>query len=126
MKSMKLMLLVALLIAGLAACKKDDNVTPGITGTWEGTWGFGNDTPEYFERWEIKQNGDVFAYDDDGDLYAEGEWQLEGTIFTMHYQSVAYNDYSFAGEYNETTLEIIGTWGGTPRTTDGGTFEMAK
>ena len=78
------------------------------------------------ERWEIKQNGSVFAYDDDGDLYAEGEWQLEGTIFTMHYQSVAYNDYSFAGEYNESSLELTGTWGGTPNTTDGGTFEMAK
>ena len=123
---MKFLLLMAMFVSVLAACKKDDDVQPGITGHWEGKWAFGNDAPEYEESWDINQNGTIKAYDEDGDLYAEGTWDLDGTAFTMQYLSGAYNEYSFSGTYNEASLEMHGTWGGTPSDTDGGHFEMAK
>jgi hypothetical protein len=125
MKLMRNLCLLTLIITGLASCKKDE-ATPGITGRWEGKWGFDSETPTHYERWEIKSNGDLIAYDDDGDLYAEGSWTLDGLVFTAEYTSTSDNDYSFSGSYDDQLLEIEGTWGGSPSVTDGGTFEMYK
>lgn len=127
MKSINFLLLLAVLTIGFAACKKDnDVVAPGITGRWEGKWGFGNEVPAYDETWIIDPNGTVEVLDDEGDMYAEGSWDLDGTTFTMQYTSTADNEYSFTGTYHEAALELEGTWGATPSNSDGGHFEMAK
>jgi hypothetical protein len=127
MKSIKFLLLLAVLLSVFTACKKDDDVvSPGITGRWEGKWGFGNDVPEYDETWIIDEDGTVEVLDDDGDHYAEGTWDLDGDNFVMTYLSTAYNEYSFIGTYNEAALTLEGTWGGTPSSTDGGHFDMSK
>lgn len=110
----------------LASCGKDDNVKT-IAGTWEGNWGFDEDTPSYFERWVIIKNGDLSAYKGNGDLYATGTWTLDGTNFEAEYSPVGkIYSYSFTGSYDNITDEITGTWGEWPSTTDGGLFEMFK
>ncbi len=125
MKLLRNLFLLSVLVAGLASCSKDET-TPGLPGTWEGKWGFDNDAPTYYERWEMKKNGDFFAYDDDGDLYATGEYAIDGTVFTAHYTSNGGFEYSFAGTYNESEASILGTWGATPSVDNRGTFEMYK
>jgi hypothetical protein len=127
MKSIKYLLLLAVLFSIFTACRKDDDVvSPGITGRWDGNWGFGNDVPTHDETWIIDADGTVEVLDDDGDYYAEGTWDLDGTLFVMTYLSTANNEYSITGSYNEATLRISGTWGGTPSSTDGGRIEMEK
>lgn len=126
MKLLNGFLLALLLTATLTSCGKDEEVK-GIVGTWEGKWGFDTDTPDVFEKWEIKKNGELLAYDDDGDLYATGTWTVDGLDFEAEYTPTGYNySYSFRGLYHDVLEEIIGNWGNTPSYTDGGTFEMYK
>ena len=126
MKLLNGLLLALLLTATLTSCGKDDEIK-GIVGTWEGKWGFGELTPDVYEKWELKKNGELVAYDDDGDLYASGTWSVDGVHFEAEYTPTGYNySYSFSGLYGEAIDEIIGNWGSTPSSTDGGTFEMYK
>ena len=108
------------------SCGKDDEVK-GVAGTWEGHWGFDQDVPTNFEKWELKKNGDLNAYEYDGDLYATGSWSVDGLDFEAEYTPVGEEySYSFSGLYHDQLDEIIGTWGDTPSSTDRGTFEMYK
>lgn len=126
MKLFKGFLFIALAVVALMSCSKDEG-TKGIAGTWEGNWGFGSETPEYFERWVIEKNGDLEAYKSNGNLYASGSWELDGTTFTMDYSPVGkIYSYSFEGIYDGEAGEITGSWGDWPSTTDGGVFEMFK
>lgn len=125
MKLFRTLFLLTLVVAGLSSCHKDE-ADNGISGTWEGKWGFDEETPTYYERWEMNKNGDLRAYDDDGDLYAEGHWEVDGIEFTATYTSVNDNEYSFYGLYHDQLKEIVGTWGATPSHTNGGNFEMYK
>lgn len=126
MKLFKGVFFTALAVVALMSCSKDEG-TKGIAGTWEGNWGFDTDTPTYFERWVIEKNGDLKAYKSNGDLYATGDWELEGASFTMEYSPVGkIYSYSFEGTYDSDSDVITGSWGEWPSTTDGGTFEMFK
>ncbi len=125
MRFSKALILIILMMMGFLSCQKDE--AKKIAGTWEGSWGFGADATAFPERWVINENGDLTAYDGDGDLYATGTWNADGTSFEAEYTTqILSNDYSFAGQYDETLDEITGTWGDTPSTTDGGSFEMVK
>ena len=128
MKISKGILILSVAFLALASCKKDDVASKnGLEGTWEGAWGFDSDDPVYYEKWEIKKNGDLTAYDEDGDLYANGSWSVEGLNFEMEYTSViSGNEYRFSGLYHDVLKEIVGTWGNSPSVADGGTFEMYK
>jgi len=127
MKIFRTLFFMALLGASLTACQKDDEVISPMTGTWEGLWGFDQDVPSNYERWEFKNNGDLFAYNYYGSLYAKGKYEMEGTVFTMEYTSEnSGSKYKFKGDYNESTSEIIGTWGLSPSYTNRGLFVMTK
>jgi hypothetical protein len=126
MKIFRILFFMALLAAGLTACQKDDEFQ-SMAGTWEGVWGFDQDVPTYYERWEFKKNGDYSAYDYNGDIYAKGAFKLEGTTFTSDYTSEGSGSkYRFKGEYDESLHKIIGTWGLYPSYTNRGLFEMTK
>ncbi len=128
MKITKCLLLLAVAVVSFTSCdKKDTSVDPGIVGTWEGKWGFDADTPTYYEKWVIKSNGDLSAYDGSGDLYAKGSCHLDGVNFTAEYKPVGKDySYKFSGLYHDVLNEIDGTWGPAPSTTSGGTFETYK
>lgn len=126
MKFSKGILILSVALLAFGACKKDD-ANKEIAGTWEGSWGFDLENPTYYERWEIKKNGDLVAYDEDGDVYANGSWNVDGLNFEAEYTSeVSGNEYRFEGLYHDALKEIVGTWGNSPSTADGGTFEMYK
>ena len=127
MKIFRTLLLMALLGASLTACQKDDEVVSPMAGTWEGLWGFDQDAPSNYERWEFKNNGALFAYGYSGDLYAKGKFEVDGVVFTMEYTSEGSgNKYKFKGDYDETNHTISGTWGLSPSYTNRGLFEMTK
>jgi hypothetical protein len=125
MKSIRILTLFTLVVTLLVSCKKDEDF-PGLAGTWDMEWALGNTDPTNYERWELKADGSFKAYDDDGDLYAEGTFHVDGLNFTAEYTSVFDNDYSFEGLYHDGLNEVIGTWGRDDSTTDGGNYEMYK
>ena len=98
-----------------------------MAGTWEGAWGFDQDVPSNYERWEFKKNGDFEAYDDDNDLYARGAYSVDGTTFTAEYEEENSDTrYKFAGTYDAATNTIDGTWGLSPSAINRGLFVMHK
>jgi len=118
--------LLAILITGLSACQKDDDLK-GLAGTWEGAWGFDSDTPSYYEKWILEKDGDIRAYDEDGNEVGSGDFSVDGINFRAEYRPPGKNyTYTFVGLYHDVVGEITGTWGQTPSSTDGGTFDMFK
>jgi len=126
MKIFHILFFMALLASGLTACHKDEAINV-MAGTWEGAWGFDQDVPSYYERWEFKNNGEFKAYGYSGNLYAKGAFNVSGTEFTAEYTAEGSgSDYRFKGVYDETQHTISGTWGLSPSYTNRGLFEMGK
>lgn len=119
---------IAMAAVLLSSCGKDDFAnSKGIVGTWEGKWGFDDEVPSVFEKWEIKKNGEITAFNAASTQIAKGTWKLDGLLFTMVYTPTGKSyTYSFEGLYHDKLKEIIGTWGDTPSASDGGDFEMYK
>ncbi len=127
MKWRNLVWIIAVLAIGQMSCQNEPGGRKALAGTWEGYWGFDFDTPTYYEKWEIKKNNTLLAYDEDGILIAKGEWKLKGLDFEVIYTPTGANyTYTFSGLYHDLLGEIIGTWGETPSKANGGTFEMYK
>ncbi len=107
------------------SCQKDE--VKSIVGTWEGNWGFGTETPTNYEKWELMKSADLTVFYDDGGIYAEGSWSVDGVNFEAQYTTIILkNEYSFSGLNGAPLAEIIGNWRSTPSSADGGTFEMFK
>ena len=127
MKIFKSVLLLAIAVVAFSSCGKDDAAAKGVEGTWEGKWGFDEETPTNYEMWVIEKGGDVTVYDTDGDVDGSGRWSLEGLNFEMEYTPEGSdNTDSYFGLYHDQLNEIIGTWGKKPSHTNGGSFEMYK
>ena len=125
MKISNFIFLLGILVIGFASCKKDE--AKSMTGTWEGTWGYGYEFPSFFEKWDLEKNGDLLSFFPDGSLYANGTWELDGEEFEALYTTLEDNyTYRFTGEYDEDKEEIKGTWVEVQFPTNGGTFEMEK
>lgn len=126
MKFLKIVFLFVLAAGSLTSCQKDE-LEKTIVGTWEGHWGFDFDTPTHYEKWDLKKNGDMTAYNANGTVIAVGSWELDGFTFEAEYKS-EFSDarYLFTGLYSDAALEIIGNWGEKPSNADGGTFTMHK
>jgi len=117
-----------ILVTGLllASCGKDDS-PKSLTGVWEGAWGFDHEMPTYYEKWVLENDGDIRAYDEDGDSVGTGEWSVDGFEFKAVYTPPGESyTYTFKGLYQDVVGEITGTWGETPSSTNGGTFEMHR
>ena len=127
MKLSKIIFLLAVLVTVSISCRPEDALQKDISGRWEGAFGFGNDIPTFYEKWELEKNGEMNSYDPFGGLYATGTWELEGDEFEAQYSPVGETySYTFSGFYDDDLDEITGTWGETPSAIDGGTFAMYK
>ena len=79
------------------SCKKDE-AKVDISGSWVGAWGFGPEVPSYYERWDLEEDGELTAYDENG-LYAVGTWELNGKSFEATYTPIGWPySYTFVGE----------------------------
>ena len=117
-------LMAAIATLGLASCKKDE-AKPDISGDWEGTWGFGNEAPAFYEKWTLEEDGDLKSYFSDGSLYAKGSWELKGNDFECSYKPIGDTyEYTFTGTLDGD--EITGEWTENQDPNNGGTFEMYK
>lgn len=126
MKSILGIFWAAFLVIALTSCGKDDQPS-ALVGTWEGHWGFDNDQPSFFEKWEIKKGGELNAYNSNGGLLGTGKWEVNGFNFKCEYfVKSSESTYQFEGLYSDVAGEITGTWGEKPSSADGGTFDMAK
>ncbi len=126
MKFLKFAIVMTVMVIGLVSCKKDDEVK-SVAGTWEGKWGFGYETPSFYEKWDLEKGGDLSAYYPDGTLYAVGTWDEDGDEIEAHYTPLGESySYIFIGTYDEDDDEITGEWGDAQEPTNGGTFEMKR
>ena len=126
MKLSKIFFLLAIAAIGFTSCRKDEGVM-SMAGTWEGRWGFGYETPSFFEKWELKKDGDLNSFYPNGEVYAVGSWECDGEDFEAHYTPIGENyTYTFTGSYDEDDDEITGVWGESQDPTNGGTFEMQR
>lgn len=127
MKLSKIIFLLLVLVTVSVSCRKEEALKKDVSGTWEGAFGFGNDIPTFFEKWDLEKNGTMNSYNPYGGLYATGTWELDGDEFGAQYSPVGETySYTFSGFYDEDLDEITGTWGETPSAINGGTFAMYK
>lgn len=126
MKLLSSLLLITVIAFGTTSCSKDKAEKSAI-GTWEGHWGFDSDEPSNFERWELKKNGEIVAFNSNGGELGKGTWEVDGFTFSAQYHVSSSNStYLFEGLYSDVAGEITGTWGEQPSSADGGTFIMHK
>ena len=129
-----LRLMTIMLFAGLTfvSCNKDNDVKPpvlSVEGFYAGKYGFGNDTPDTEQKYNIKAGG-VFQEIgvNSGNVVGEGVWQMNGNTLTATYTIVwsPYNKYSVSATFDPATGKLTGTWGSDNNATDGGKIEMTK
>ena len=126
MKISKIIFLLAVAAIGLISCHKDEEKR-SMDGTWEGLWGFGSDTPSFYEKWKLEEDGELNAYFPSGGVYASGTWEMHGEEFECHYTPIWANyTYHFTGHYDEDDDTITGDWGESSDPTNGGTFKMDR
>lgn len=132
MKFLKLPILVLLVSSVFIACKKDsdtNSANAGIAGNWVGKYGFGNETPAVYYRFNIKANGVIEELNASGNSKGSGTWSLNGTNFTAHYQWKAPMNtvFTVAATYDAATGKLSnGTWGYDESATNGGLWEQTK
>jgi hypothetical protein len=126
MKISKFVFFMAVTAVGLISCRKDEG-PKSVAGTWEGNWGSGYDPPSFFEKWELKNGGDLKAFFPDGSVYALGSWDQDGEEIEVHYTTVyeSYH-YTFTGTFDEDDDEITGDWEDSDEPVYRGTFEMQR
>lgn len=111
------------------ACSKDSkskSVNNIINGTWEGKWGDGPQSPQYFIKFNIKPNGQLERVSEQGGITATGTWSLNGVQFEASYTHLDGEEHKIAGLYTDFDGVIIGTWGYSPSKVNGGSVELEK
>lgn len=130
MKTLKICALTALMLAPLWSCQKNDPApaTESISGIWEGKYGNGTKTPDWFWSFKIDPNGVIHELNSTGDKIGDGIWTQSGDKFlsTYHNDSPYNATYSLKATYNTSERTLTGTWGFGNNDSDGGTFKLAK
>jgi len=115
MKILKFALIMTVIVIGLNSCQKDDepkDEPKSVVGTWEGNWGYYNDFPFNYEKWEIEKSGVLNAFVLDGTLFAVGTCDQDDDEIEVHYTSILEDPYSltFKGTYVGDGDTITGKW----------------
>ena len=131
MKNLIIYLLALLALTLLKACNSSDPVptTPEtVSGIWEGKYGNGTKTPEFFWGFKIEANGTINELNSAGEQTGEGIWTKVGDKFiSTYHDEIPYNaTYSLRGSFNLSDGTMKGTWGFINNETNGGTFELTK
>jgi len=129
-KHMKKLVFVLLMIAGIAACKKDKAATPSVVGFWEGNYGNGSTVPDQNYCFLFRSNGTVRVYADATDTAtagkAEGTYIVTGNTVKTTYTYPANLSYSTLATADAEFKTLDGTWGDNANTSGRGTFRVFK
>jgi hypothetical protein len=124
---LKSAMVVVIIAFSFASCKKDKQDNSSIVGIWEGEWANGNNAPQYFIKFEIKNNGEITRINEQGQVIANGTWTLNGVQFDCTYTHTSDGQvHKIGGLYTDFDGVITGTWGFSPSKTNGGNVEMEK
>jgi hypothetical protein len=130
MKTLRIYALSALVFAILFGCQKDEPkpITESISGVWEGKYGNGTKTPDFYWSFRIHANGVVDELNNAGDKIGDGIWTKSGDNFLSTYHNdTPYNaTYSLKATYNTSEATLTGTWGYGNNDSDGGTFKLTQ
>ena len=131
MKTLTINLFAFFLLAALISCKENDpapTISKSIDGVWEGKYGNGTKTPDWFWSFEIDPDGVIHELNSGGEKIGKGIWTKTATNFVSTYHNDRpYNaTYSLKATYNESEGTLKGTWGYGNNETDGGTFSLSK
>lgn len=128
MKIMKSILAILLLASTFVSCKKDKAESgKQIQGTWVGKWGDQQATPTSFISFQINRSGTLKRLNQQGETIAEGTWSLDGIEFTCIYTHTDNGEtHKIKGIYTDFDGGIMGTWGYSPSSANGGTVELSK
>jgi hypothetical protein len=130
MKTLKSYALTVLVLVTLLGCQKDDPapVSESIAGIFEGKYGNGTKTPDFFWRFEIGAGGVIKELNSGGEKIGDGIWTKSGDNFLSTYHNdTPYNaTYSLKAVYNNAERTLTGTWGYGNNDFDGGTFKLTK
>ena len=129
-------LLTAIVIAActFVSCKKDkDAPAPSpesiMKGTWEGLYGFDQETPAKYFAIIIEKNGSlqVRANDKNNPQIGTGTWTLHENVFTAVYQYEGQiSTYNMAAKLDGGQKKLTGSWGTGDKNADDGVFYMNK
>jgi hypothetical protein len=125
MKILKFAFVIMVMVIGLSSCQKDDEAK-SVAGIWEGIYGYGSEAPHFYEKWELKEGGDLNTFYPSGNVSAVGTWDLNGDEIEVHYTDFYNDSYTFIGTYAEAKDEITGNWFEVEDPTIGGAFIMRK
>ena len=128
MQTIKFLLILGLSATLFSACKKDNE--PGsksLPGIWEGKWGSGSQDPAYFIKFKLESNGQLQRLDEEGQVIANGNWELDGIEIEFTYTHTADGQaHKIGGLYTDFDGAITGTWGYSPSKANGGNIELKK
>ena len=127
---MKQLVFGLLMIAGMAACKKDKAATPSVVGFWEGKYGNGSAVPGLDYFFLFRSNGTVRIYADGADTAtsskADGTYIVTGNTVTTTYTYSGNISYSTLATADTEFKTLDGTWGDNANTSGRGTFRVFK
>lgn len=127
MNIMKSIIVAVLLVTTIVSCKKDNTSSSSFAGIYQGKWGDVNQTPTGFIKFDFKSNGTLTRLNEQGQIIANGTWQLSGINFECTYTHTSNGQvHKIAGLYTDFDGAIMGTWGYSPSKTNGGTIELEK
>ena len=127
MKTIQIFLTLCLAATLFSACKKD-NASGGqsMQGIWQGKWGSGDEEPRYFFKFKMESNGQLQRLDEQGQVIANGTWELNGIEFECTYTHTDGQVHKIGGLYTDFDETIVGTWGYHTSKADGGNIELKK
>lgn len=126
MRVLKTIVAVMMAAAVFTSCKKEKVKAPEFAGVWQGKWGNGPQDPASFIKFEFKSNGELTRLDEQGQVFATGNWTLNGVQFDCTYTHNDGQVHKITGLYTDFDGFINGTWGFSPSKTNGGKVELTK
>jgi hypothetical protein len=113
----------------LSSCKKTASSPADVNGFWEGKWAYRNDAPEYQMAVVFRSNGTArvlygYTTDTSGAAYkTENTYNYVGGEVKFSYRE---GSSTFIHVAKPVGKNMIGTWGTSPSTTDGGKFFLDR
>lgn len=97
-----------------------------ITGTWTGSWGYGENSTTNNWLYQFNNDGTMKVLSPDGVTQANGNYTFINNVLSVTYNYTGGGAYSISGTYDANTGTLTGTWGRNYSTTDGGKWVLHK